>query len=76
MKLDKHEYENNTVTCKCKCDERSKHNKNIRKIHRLLAVIPFHRMGGGGSRGISMFAELEVGVGGTKAFFGPFLSVN
>lgn len=23
-----------------------------------------------------MFVELEVGVGGTKAFFGPFLSVN
>lgn len=39
-----------------------------------MTVIPFHRRGGG--RGISMFAEMEVGVGGTKAFFGPFLSVN
>lgn len=77
MKLDNHEYENNTVTCKCKCEERSKHHKNVRKIHSLLAVIPFHIMGGGGrSRGISMFAEMEVGVGGTKAFLGPFLSVN
>lgn len=45
MKLDKHEYKNNKIIYKYKCtkEKESKHNKNKRKIQRLLAVFPFQR---------------------------------
>lgn len=77
MKLDNYEYENNIVICKCKCEERSKYYKNVRKIYSLLVVILFYIMGGGGrSWGIFMFVEMEVGVGGIKVFLGFFLFVN